>query len=223
MNQYEVEIKSLLGQKENAERLIETLKSDPTFESHGSHKQLNHYFVDGNLQNLFENCKGLVEVSKKETFEKISINAKEVSVRSRWADGKVILVIKASIDDTTSSNGTARMEFESQINISLEELDKLIEKSGFKYQAKWSRERQEYKYKDMNVSIDKNAGYGYLAEFERVVEDPGLVEQVKNEIRKFMGDIGVAELPQDRLARMFDFYNNNWQDYYGTEKVFNVE
>jgi hypothetical protein len=38
-----------------------------------------------------------------------------------------------------------------------------------------------------------------------------------------MSEIGLVELPQDRLARMFEYYNNNWEDYYGTEKVFNIE
>jgi len=35
--------------------------------------------------------------------------------------------------------------------------------------------------------------------------------------------LGYHELDQARLARMFDFYNKNWRDYYGTEKVFTVE
>jgi len=38
-----------------------------------------------------------------------------------------------------------------------------------------------------------------------------------------MAELGVAELPQDRLARMFDFYNQNWPDYYGTDKTFTIE
>ena len=34
---------------------------------------------------------------------------------------------------------------------------------------------------------------------------------------------GLVELDQDRLARMFEFYNSNWEDYYGTDNVFIVE
>lgn len=223
MDSYEVEIKSLLGQKENADALLEKLKADPSFTSLGSHKQLNHYFTGGNLDELYKNAKKIVEPGKLELLSKICESAKDFSVRTRQADGKVILVIKASIDDTTSSNGTARLEFESKVETTMEELDKLVVDSGFQYQAKWSREREDYKYRGMNVSIDKNAGYGYLAEFEKVVEDPSLVDGIKDEIRNTMSEIGVAELPQDRLARMFDYYNNNWNDYYGTDKVFNIE
>jgi predicted adenylyl cyclase CyaB len=171
MNSYEVEIKSLLGAKENADALIQKLKADPSFVFHGEHKQLNHYFTSGDLNTLYENAEMHIEESKRDMFKQLCYDAKEFSVRTRKADDKVILVIKASVDDTTSSNGTARLEFESNVNMSLEDLDKILLESGFEYQAKWSRERQEYAYKGMNVSIDKNAGYGYLAEFEKISDD----------------------------------------------------
>ena len=223
-NSYEVEIKSLLGAKENAEQLLEKLKTDPSFKSHGEHKQLNHYFIDGDIAKAVELIKPHIKDQEKlpELSELVG-KIKDYSMRTRWADGKVIFVIKGSVDDTTSSNGTARREFEAEVDSSLDELDKMILDAGFKYQSKWSRERNEYDYKGLNVTIDKNAGYGYLAEFEKVVEDPSMVDQIKDDIRNIMSEIGAAELPQDRLARMFDYYNANWPDYYGTDNVFNIE
>ena len=42
---YEIEIKSLLGSRENAERLEAQMKKlDPNLKMIGAHKQLNHYF-----------------------------------------------------------------------------------------------------------------------------------------------------------------------------------
>jgi hypothetical protein len=38
-----------------------------------------------------------------------------------------------------------------------------------------------------------------------------------------MAKLGVEELPQDRLERMFAHYNAHWPEYYGTEKVFVIE
>jgi predicted adenylyl cyclase CyaB len=160
---------------------------------------------------------------KQEQFDAIANSAKDFSVRTRWADGKVIFVVKATVDDTSSSNGTARQEFESEVSMTLEELDATLLDAGFEYQAKWSREREEYQYKGLNVTVDKNAGYGYLAEFESVITDPSEAENVKSHIRQIMSELGAQELNQDRLARMFEFYNKNWQDYYGTDKVFNIE
>ncbi|MDE2312402.1 MAG: CYTH domain-containing protein [Patescibacteria group bacterium] len=221
---YEIEIKSLLGSKDKAEELKKKMKAaDPGLIEIGSHKQLNHYFVGGDLHRLYENVKNIIDADKKDKLAELAEQAKDFSVRTRWADGKVILVIKASVDDTTSSNGTARLEWESLVPVSIEELDKLILSAGFQYQAKWSRERQEFKYKDANVSIDKNAGYGYLSEFEMVIDDKDKAEQTKIQLRQMMKDLGLDELPQDRLARMFDFYNKNWEKYYGTENIFNIE
>ena len=222
MASYEIEIKSLLRVKEKADELISKLKVDPSFQKLGSHQQLNHYFIGGDLSKLYRNCKSLVSDEQQDTFARMS-RSRDFSVRTRQADNKVLLVIKAAVDDTTSSNGTARLEFEAEVKLTLNDLDRIILDSGFQYQAKWSREREDYKYKGLNVSVDKNAGYGYLAEFESVIDDALKTEQTKSAIRECIALLGLEELPQDRLARMFDYYNKHWQDYYGTEKTFLID
>ena len=224
MANYEIEIKSLIGNRQKADELISKMKaSDPSFSFAGKHKQLNHYFVGGGLKTLEEKILAHLPSDKREQFQELIKQAKDFSVRTRWADGKVIFVVKATVDDTTSSNGTARREFESEVDLTIEELDQILLDSGFEYQAKWSREREEYRYKRLNVTIDKNGGYGYLSEFESVIDDPAQADSIKEMIRRTMSDLGIAELPQDRLARMFDFYNTHWQEYYGTDKVFTIQ
>jgi adenylate cyclase class IV len=220
--QYEIEIKCLLGGRENAERLAAKMKEiDPALVTIGSHRQLNHYFEGrGNFRVLAQVLKN-DEV--RATFLKLAEKAKEISLRTRDADGTVLLVLKASIDDTTSANGTARREFEEKVDMPLDELDKAILTAGFTYQSKWSRERTEYKFSGVNVMVDRNAGYGYLVEFESIESDPSLADAAKAKLRKLIQDVGLTELNQDRLARMFAFYNAHWPEYYGTEKVFNIE
>jgi adenylate cyclase class IV len=115
------------------------------------------------------------------------------------------------------------MEFEEATSVTLEELDALVQKAGYVYQAKWSRDREEYSYKDINVCLDKNAGYGYLAEFEKMVAEDTELGDARKEIDAIMAELGATELLQDRLARMFDFYNKNWAEYYGTNKTFIIE
>lgn len=221
-NLYEIEVKSLLGSQERADELKDKIKKKGgTLVSQS--KQLNHYFVLNNAQNFKKSLLPRIPKSKHSAFEKITDEGTDFSVRTRESDGKVLLVVKASIGDDTSSNGVSRMEFEAEMPMSLEELDNLLLSSGLEYQAKWSREREEYKIGDANVCLDKNAGYGYLAEFEKVISDKNEADAAKQEIFGLMRDFGVDELPQDRLERMFEHYNNNWSDYYGTEKVFNIE
>jgi len=220
---YEVEIKSLLQTKENAQKLRDRL-TEQGIQLSNKYSQINHYFLnDSDFAKLEEKLLPLFDLEKKENLKKILEKGKNHSIRTREMNGEVFLVMKASVDDTTSSNGILRMEFEERVGVSIDKLDKILEKSGFGYQAKWSRDREEYKKDDFYITIDRNAGYGYLSEFEIQTEKQDELSDAKQRILSFMGDLGLEELSQERLERMFKFYNENWRDYYGTENVFNVE
>ncbi len=223
---YEIEIKALIGDKSSADVFRDRLMKLNSVEFIGRNKQRNHYFVGNNnmIIKLYDNFANIVPESLKDKFYKITHGTEEFSVRTREINGDtVILVIKASIDDTTSENGIARMEVEITVPMTLSELDESVLQSGFEYQAKWSREREEYKLGDINISLDKNAGYGYLAEFEKVLENENDAKEAEHELRTIMAKLEVEELSQDQLARMFEYYNKNWWEYYETEKIFTIE
>lgn len=222
MSLYEIEIKSLLGSSERASDLREKIASKGGVLKH-KNNQLNHYFILNDPDKFKEKLISHIPAEDRNKFEKILEEGSNFSVRTRDTDGQVILVIKASIGTDTSANGVSRMEFESGMNMTLDELDGLLLRAGLEYQAKWSREREEYKLGDTVICLDKNAGYGYLAEFEKVVRDRALAGTVKKELLGMMKDFEVAKLPQDRLERMFSYYNENWRDYYGTDRIFNIE
>ncbi len=221
MSQYEIEIKSLLGSHERALKLRNKI-NEKGGGLKSSNKQLNHYFLLNDVKKFKEKFNSQLSGEDLVKFNKILEEGSNFSVRTRDTDGKVLLVVKASIGDDTSSNGVSRMEFESEMKMPLEELDKLLLEAGLEYQAKWSREREEYKLGDTNICLDKNAGYGYLAEFEKVVTDHTLADTIKKELLEVMKSFEVEELSQDRLERMSYFYNKNWRDYYGTDKIFNI-
>lgn len=223
---YEVEIKSLLGSVENANALKDRmLKKYPGAHIVGKGSQLNHYFIApaSDFSSLKTNLLTIIPQDKVESLDYILTNGKKLSVRTRDADGKVLVVIKASVGDDSSSNGVKRIEFESVVALSLKELDDTLIASGCAYQAKWSRQREEYEAGDMHVCIDKNAGYGYLVEFEKVTEDESALETIRTELLGIMKELGVEELNQDRLERMFAHYNAHWSEYYGTDKTFTLE
>jgi predicted adenylyl cyclase CyaB len=222
MSLYEIEIKSLLGNKRRADNL-RTKLNERGGKLLAQNRQLNHYFVISNVEKFKRKLEKHISEDKKELFKKVLEKGSDFSIRTRDTNGEVKLVVKTSIGDDTSSNGVSRMEFEDNMDMSLDELDKLLLAAGLKYQAKWSREREEYKLGDTNICLDKNAGYGYLVEFERVVPEKSMADSVEGELLDLMRGFGVEELPQDRLERMFSYYNDNWMDYYGTDKVFNVK
>lgn len=222
---YEVEIKSLLVNKEQADRLLDAMsKSDTHTKEKARSSQLNHYFLLGDLQKLSQTFQSRLSTDDLVNLKNIIENGKQHSVRTRKENDRVILVVKAVADTTNSIHGTARIEFETTFHdLNIHELDQLLLDANFPYQAKWSRDRVEYHYKDYTVAIDKNAGYGYLAEFEKIVEDKELLELTKQQIRDEIRTLGFDELPQDRLDRMFKHYNQHWNEYYGTDKVFTIE
>lgn len=224
MAHYEVEVKSLLGAEENATALkAKMCDLDPACACVSTNKQLNHYFHGGDINDLYAKTSHLVDGPELEKFKVMLEKGENFSVRTRQKDDEVLLVVKASVDGGTSENTVKRLEFEEPVSVTLDELDALVLEAGYEYQAKWSREREEYTYKGANVCFDKNAGYGFLAEFEKIVDDENLIDQVRDEIDELMNELGVEELPQERLARMFDHYNQNWPDYYGTDKTFIIE
>jgi predicted adenylyl cyclase CyaB len=223
--QFEIEIKSLLGSKANAEKLQQNLlKRFPDAKITEESKQLNHYFVGDDFSKLAKKLDSYIPGKLRAQFQHILHNGKKISVRTRQLNDQVIFVMKASIDDTTSSNGISRLEFETEVpTLTLEQLDQLLIDAGFSYQAKWSRERKAYKTGDTTVCLDKNAGYGYLAEFEGLVKNADQKDQVQKKLRQLMKDLGAEELAQDRLERMFAHYNAHWPEYYGTDNVFTIE
>lgn len=224
MSHFEIEVKSLLGEKERADALRRRMQAlDPSCVCVSTNKQLNHYFEGGDIFALYETVVSLLNEEQMMKLKAIIERGSSFSVRTRQRDDEVLLVVKASIDEGTSENTVKRMEFEEPVSLTLDELDRLVLAAGYTYQAKWSREREEYIYKGANVCIDCNAGYGYLAEIEKIVPEESLADQVRAEIDELMLELELEELQQDRLARMFDYYNQNWPEYYGTTKVFTIE
>ncbi|MFA6446109.1 MAG: CYTH domain-containing protein [Candidatus Paceibacterota bacterium] len=224
-HKYEVEIKSLLGSREKAAIFRTKLKDRfPDVKLLSKGKQLNHYFhAPEEMNKLSGVIRPLISNKKIVSFDKIITEGKKVSIRTRDADGLVLFILKASVGDDSSSNGVKRIEFEEVVPMKLDELDKLLIEVGCSYQAKWSREREEYEVGGTHICLDKNAGYGYLAEFEKVVDDGESLDKVKEEILDFMKKCEVVELDQDRLERMFAYYNSHWSEYYGTEKTFIID
>ncbi len=262
MYNYEVEIKVLLGNEEKKDIFMEKVRvSFPDISHSYSESQKNHYFEWGNLLHLFGTFREYISLEEANSLHTLSKEAKSFSVRTRGTPTQTIIVVKATVNDESSSNGTARIEWEVDLApMTLEEIDEKVLEAGFSYQAKWSREREGYRLgnivstpfakgdrgdlvseknpqsfaplqtapfvKELTetlLCLDKNAWYGYLAEFERVITDADKVAETRAELLTIIESLGYQELDQARLARMFDFYNQNWREYYGTDRVFTLE
>jgi adenylate cyclase class IV len=224
---YEIEIKSLLGTLDAANRLKKNIiEIDASAGPVAVSNQQNHYFEGGDVHSLTEKIAPLLKEEEALSLKKIAKEATKLSVRTRWieVEGTARIVVKASLGADSSANGVVRAELDAVVPaLSLDDLDALVLSAGYRYQAKWSRSREEYRLGDVAICIDKNAGYGYLAEFERVITDAHEADVAKADIVLLMERLGVTELSQERLERMFAYYNTHWQEYYGTDKIFTIE
>lgn len=222
---YEIEIKTLLGDADAAEAFRARLRQqyhDLVLDD--TEKQRNHYFkTTGDFATLAKRIAEYLDEAQQQRLNNILEKGNSFSLRTRQTEIAVLLVIKASVDEGTSDNTVSRLEFEAAMPMDLEDLDFLLLETGFEYQAKWSRERETYTTGDLTICLDKNAGYGYLAEFEKVVGEGVDIQEVRKSLVAEMEAVGVEALPQDRLERMFAYYNEHWEEYYGTNRTFEVQ
>jgi hypothetical protein len=104
---------------------------------------LNHYFEGGNLRHLLGTFREYISQEQAESLHRLSGEAKGFSVRTRGTPTQTIIVVKATVNDESSSNGTARIEWEVDLApMTLDDMDKKVLAAGFAYQAKWSRARE---------------------------------------------------------------------------------
>lgn len=197
--------------------------------------QLNHYFKvtdSTDLKGLFEvigkNQSAFIKSDLAESLNK----GKKLSIRTReCSTGELYFIVKYSLNDGTSENGNVRKEIEIELSAYYNyifDLDSVLLEYGLEVLSKWSRERREAKFvlynRTYNITLDLNAGYGYLCECE--VEtlipelDSDIAEDWGNFIRSFvLKELGLFELDPALLDEMFNEYNANWREYYGTSKT----
>lgn len=222
--QYEIEIKALLGSQEATDNILEKVrKLDPNCTVTSEQKQRNHYFKDGDLAALVTAFRSMLTPDQVATLTEISKRATSINVRSRQKNDEVLLIVKGSLDATSAVHSHQRMEFEAPLAITIEQLDEMILSTGWRLEAKWQAERTIYTALGLTLDVFFTPGYGYMIEFEKVITDDTDRETAHQQVVDVMHQLGVSELPNDRLERMFAYYNEHWPEYYGTRNIFTIE
>ena len=229
---YEVELKVLLWNKFPPETFVKVLSTDfKSVVERDEETQLNHYFEIPHRSQILPAFEKRLSIST-EDEERIAAfrNWENIVVRTREITNKngkkVILVMKSTVNNESSQNGTTRKELEIEIPFEIDYLDSILtSQAEIRPQAKWSRTRRTFEVVDdewfyFTVCLDKNAGYGYIAEFEVVINNPAVIESTKKKLQNCITKLWLKELSAEQLQRMFDFYNKNWESFYQTENYF---
>ena len=181
--------------------------------------QLNHYFNynDYSLAYLFSSLRTYITTDQELELSNVIGRGNNFSIRTRSInDKKTYFIIKYSIFDEDSSNGSIRKEYETYLDISLTNLDNLLLDAGLTYSSKWSRQREIFTRDSITATIDLNAGYGYLLELEILTDRVEDTPQIKKQLIQELATLDLEELNSSLLTQMFNYYECNWEKFYGT-------
>lgn len=222
--QYEIEIKALLGSQSASDALMnQVAERDPGLKLISEQRQLNHYFNGGELSKLVKTLQRYLSQEQIIAINNISTSATHINVRTRQKNDTVLLIVKGSLDNTSAAHSHQRMDFEAEIRLTIDELDDLVLSSGWRLEAKWQAKRKIYKALGLTIDLMFSPGYGYVVEFEKVVLNESDRTAAHDQVMAVMESLGIQELANDRLERMFAYYNDHWPEYYGTDKIFTIE
>lgn len=212
---FEVEIKALVEDYQTTKDNLLNLG----YNFNGKEVQLNHYFNydDYSLAYLFDNLRTHLNTEQELQLSNVIGKGNNFSIRTREINSKdAYFIIKYSVIDEDSANGTVRKELETKISMNLDKLDYILLSSGLIYSSKWSRGREVFTKQNITATIDLNAGYGYLLELETLTNEIEETFFLKEQLQQELNNLELKELNNKLLDYMFNYYENNWTKYYGT-------
>jgi predicted adenylyl cyclase CyaB len=105
----------------------------------------------------------------------------------------------------------AREEIELKLNKNdFDEAAKLFAALGYEVKVKWFRERDEYRWEDIKVSLDYTQGYGYIIELELQSDEPEQ-EEALGILKSKLKELGVELTPKEEFKQKFNYYEQNWE------------
>lgn len=163
--------------------------------------------------------KNKAKLTKKETQDNwYYVASGKNDLRIRRNDKEAFLILKRGW-----MHSDCRDEIEVKVERSdFKRLDEIFISLGYKYDTKWYRKRLEYKLTDFNITLDFNAGYGWVTEIEKIIRT-GSEKKAKQDILNFAKEIGIKPASQSLFDKMYKFYKKNWQHYYESKKTFDID
>ena len=91
-----------------------------------------------------------------------------------------------------------------------ENLEKLFLTLGYKIKVKWFRNRSEFKWDDITVSLDFTKGHGYIIELEKMCSERAKKREfvfLKQKLKSLNIDI----TPKEEFDKKSKYYMKNWK------------
>lgn len=218
----EIEIKYLLEDKQAADELAKKMKANyPDCEKTRESIVISYFYEKPeSVKQVLDAAKQIVSKSEFEELQQMLNDSMELVVKARSIDDIVFFAVKGAFKGEDAVHAVNRIEFEVKVDTSLEEVNKLLVDSSIVLASKWYSERSFYKItEDMEMNIEFVSGYGYKAEIEILIEDVDS-QNAEAAIRQVAQELSLQEASQELLGKMYEYYNQHWQEYFKTKKVF---
>jgi predicted adenylyl cyclase CyaB len=90
-----------------------------------------------------------------------------------------------------------------------ERLEQLFHALGYNVYIKWFRKRHNFKWQGIDVAVDFTKGYGYIIEFEKLVEE-NEKENVLEFLKEKFNMLDISMTSRQEFDQKFNYYKENW-------------
>lgn len=221
----EIEKKYLINDIKAQHQLVKDLKNRfPKLQHKGKKVISSCYYELATPEQVLSAGRQLLTKTQLKELEQVVKKSDNLSIRCRSIDDTQYLVVKGSKAGDDPVHAADRLEFEVVIDKDLEEINKVILGTGVKLVSKFWSERDFYDLDgNMKADVEFCSGYGHKAELELVINDGESVDQAIAELDQLADELGLYYASDELMGKMYQYYCDHWEDFWGTDKVFSDE
>lgn len=93
-----------------------------------------------------------------------------------------------------------------------ERLEQMFLSLGYNIQIKWFRKRNNFKWQDIDVAVDSTKGYGYIIEFEKLVEE-NEKEKTLEFLKEKFNILNISMTSREEFDQKFNYYKEHWKEF----------
>jgi len=113
-------------------------------------------------------------------------------------------------------SGNVHDEFMEEVEIitkrgDFELLERFLNKLGHTAKIKWLRDRKEFNWDGIKVSLDYTRGYGYILELEKMGTDEDK-EMILKELKQKLNEFNIPITSKEEFNKRFNDYKKNWRE-----------
>ena len=91
-------------------------------------------------------------------------------------------------------------------------LKRMVSLLGYEPDIIWHRNRTQFEWQGISVSLDITRGYGRILELERIVETPTEATRAQAELEHVLAEIGIPRTPRSEFEKAFQNYQTHWRE-----------